>query len=158
MAPSMDISSPLDDAEKAKTLIGALNLISRNLPLPPDVFSAVSSIFFDEDGVDGDGEGKEAEAEEEEKGGDDTVMKDFEQEGGDSEDSVLILDVFSFFDCNLGFFMWSVGIGKKLGFDLIMIDVLFLELDLLVKSLEIILVCVGFVLIITELVGIDCWN
>lgn len=31
--------------EKAKVLIGALNLISRNLPLPPDVFRAVSEIY-----------------------------------------------------------------------------------------------------------------
>ncbi|XP_073009627.1 probable ATP-dependent DNA helicase CHR719 [Typha latifolia] len=38
--------------EKTKTLIGALNLISRNLPLPPDVFHAVSSIYHE-----GDGEG-----------------------------------------------------------------------------------------------------
>ncbi|CAL9107744.1 unnamed protein product [Musa textilis] len=32
-------------AEQAKTLVGALNLLSRNLPLPPDVFRAVSSIY-----------------------------------------------------------------------------------------------------------------
>ncbi|PHT60290.1 putative ATP-dependent DNA helicase CHR12 [Capsicum baccatum] len=31
--------------EKTKTLICALNFISRNLPLPPDVFDAVSSIY-----------------------------------------------------------------------------------------------------------------
>ncbi|WOL03336.1 hypothetical protein Cni_G12056 [Canna indica] len=32
-------------AEQAKTLVGALNLLSRNLPLPPDVFRAVSTIY-----------------------------------------------------------------------------------------------------------------
>lgn len=31
--------------DQAKTLISALNLISRNLPLPPDVLRAVSSIY-----------------------------------------------------------------------------------------------------------------
>ena len=31
--------------EKTKTLICALNLLSRNLPLPQDVFDAVSSIY-----------------------------------------------------------------------------------------------------------------
>jgi hypothetical protein len=35
--------------EKAKVLIGALNLISRNLPLPPEVFCAVSEIFHGQD-------------------------------------------------------------------------------------------------------------
>ncbi|XP_059632539.1 probable ATP-dependent DNA helicase CHR12 [Cornus florida] len=34
-----------DHLEKTKTLICALNLLSRNLPLPPDVFDAVSSIY-----------------------------------------------------------------------------------------------------------------
>lgn len=34
--------------EKTKTLICALNLLSRNLPLPPDVFDAVSSIYCDD--------------------------------------------------------------------------------------------------------------
>ncbi|CAK9173647.1 unnamed protein product [Ilex paraguariensis] len=36
----------LDHIEKTKTLICALNLLSRNLPLPPDVFDAVSSIYL----------------------------------------------------------------------------------------------------------------
>jgi hypothetical protein len=37
-----------DDAvEQARTLIGALNLLSRNLPLPPAVLRAVSSIYHD---------------------------------------------------------------------------------------------------------------
>ena len=34
-----------DRAQQAKTLICALNLISRNLPLPGDVSDAVSSIY-----------------------------------------------------------------------------------------------------------------
>ncbi|KAM3358093.1 putative ATP-dependent DNA helicase CHR12 [Capsicum galapagoense] len=34
--------------EKTKTLICALNFISRNLPLPPDVFDAVSSIYHND--------------------------------------------------------------------------------------------------------------
>lgn len=33
--------------EQARTLIAALNLLSRNLPLPPDVMRAVSSIYHD---------------------------------------------------------------------------------------------------------------
>lgn len=36
-------------AEKTKTLIGALNLVSRNLPLPPDVFNAISEIYFSDE-------------------------------------------------------------------------------------------------------------
>ncbi|CAL5337698.1 hypothetical protein CsSME_00020957 [Camellia sinensis var. sinensis] len=57
-----------DYLEKTKTLICALNLLSRNHPLPQDVFDSVSSIYFsggDNDGVDaaegvvvdGDGDG-----------------------------------------------------------------------------------------------------
>ena len=42
-----------DHLEKTKTLICALNLLSRNLPLPQDVFDAVSSIY----GGGGDSEG-----------------------------------------------------------------------------------------------------
>ncbi|XP_072975768.1 probable ATP-dependent DNA helicase CHR719 [Typha angustifolia] len=57
-------------AEKAKTLIGALNLISRNLPLPPDVLNAVSSIYHDAgDASATPEEGVEAEAEAAEEGG-----------------------------------------------------------------------------------------
>ncbi|CAL5395491.1 unnamed protein product [Camellia sinensis] len=57
-----------DYLDKTKTLICALNLLSRNHPLPQDVFDSVSSIYFsggDNDGVDaaegvvvdGDGDG-----------------------------------------------------------------------------------------------------
>lgn len=35
--------------EKTKTLICALNLLSRNLPLSQDIFDAVSSIYGDDD-------------------------------------------------------------------------------------------------------------
>ena len=35
-----------DHAQKTKSLICALNLVSRNLPLPPDLFHTVSSIYF----------------------------------------------------------------------------------------------------------------
>uniref|UniRef100_A0A0D9WCP5 DNA helicase n=1 Tax=Leersia perrieri TaxID=77586 RepID=A0A0D9WCP5_9ORYZ len=53
-----------DASEQARTLIGALNLLSRNLPLPPAVLHAVSSIYHG--GVGGadaweDGEGEEGE-------------------------------------------------------------------------------------------------
>ncbi|KAK9161195.1 hypothetical protein Syun_007536 [Stephania yunnanensis] len=44
---------PVEDLRKTKTLICALNLISRNLPLPPDVFSAVASIRRDAEAVEG---------------------------------------------------------------------------------------------------------
>ncbi|KAK8523514.1 hypothetical protein V6N13_113460 [Hibiscus sabdariffa] len=37
-----------DDSQKVKSLICALNFVSRNLPLPPHLFDAVSSICFDE--------------------------------------------------------------------------------------------------------------
>lgn len=38
----------LDNLQKVKSLICALNFVSRNLPLPPDLFGVVSSICFDE--------------------------------------------------------------------------------------------------------------
>ncbi|KAL8162208.1 hypothetical protein V2J09_013697 [Rumex salicifolius] len=52
--PPSSASHPLtfDRAEKTKTLICALNLLSRNLPLPADVFASVSSIYHG-----GEGEG-----------------------------------------------------------------------------------------------------
>lgn len=37
---------PIDHTQKTKTLICALNLVSRNLPLPPDLFNTVSSIYY----------------------------------------------------------------------------------------------------------------
>ncbi|XWS39339.1 hypothetical protein CRYUN_Cryun18bG0043500 [Craigia yunnanensis] len=38
----------LDNLQKAKSLICALNFVSRNLPLPPHLFDVVSSICYDE--------------------------------------------------------------------------------------------------------------
>ncbi|KAK8660877.1 hypothetical protein V6N13_051785 [Hibiscus sabdariffa] len=38
------------DLQKVKSLISALNFVSRNLPLPPHLFDVVSSICFDEQG------------------------------------------------------------------------------------------------------------
>ncbi|CAN6340591.1 unnamed protein product [Urochloa humidicola] len=55
--------------EQARTLIGALNLLSRNLPLPPDVLRAVSSIYHDGGAVDRD----VVEEGEAEKGGDEEM-------------------------------------------------------------------------------------
>ncbi|GFY85074.1 SNF2/Brahma-type chromatin-remodeling protein CHR12 [Actinidia rufa] len=46
-----------DHLEKTKTLICALNLLSRNLPLPQDVFDAVSSIYGGGDAEEGDANG-----------------------------------------------------------------------------------------------------
>jgi hypothetical protein len=45
VAPAFEESG--DAVEQARTLIGALNLLSRNLPLPPAVLRAVSSIYHD---------------------------------------------------------------------------------------------------------------
>ncbi|KAI3443219.1 uncharacterized protein J3R85_000141 [Psidium guajava] len=49
--------SSLDGVEKTKSLMCALGLISRNLPLPPDLLNAVSSICDDASGGDGEGGG-----------------------------------------------------------------------------------------------------
>ncbi|XP_030536078.1 probable ATP-dependent DNA helicase CHR12 [Rhodamnia argentea] len=49
--------SSLDGLEKTKSLMCALGLISRNLPLPPDLLNAVSSICDDAGGGDGEGGG-----------------------------------------------------------------------------------------------------
>ncbi|RLM99720.1 putative ATP-dependent DNA helicase CHR12 isoform X2 [Panicum miliaceum] len=74
-------SSAVDEAggavEQARTLIGALNLLSRNLPLPPDVLRAVSSIYHD--GGAGDGEGEVGEAEKE--GDEEMAAADAAEEG-----------------------------------------------------------------------------
>ena len=52
MVAQLESHPTLDPVQKAKTLICALNLISRNLPLPPDVFNAVSSIYHADDPLD----------------------------------------------------------------------------------------------------------
>ncbi|XP_020584475.1 probable ATP-dependent DNA helicase CHR12 [Phalaenopsis equestris] len=64
MAAPAEVFTPVDHTEKTKTLIGALNLISRNLPLPSDVFQAISSIYNNDaasDGILSDGEPAAAE-------------------------------------------------------------------------------------------------
>ncbi|KAM2542212.1 hypothetical protein TB2_021671 [Malus domestica] len=45
MAELDSSSASLDHVHKTKSLICALNLLSRNLPLPPDLFDVVSSIY-----------------------------------------------------------------------------------------------------------------
>ncbi|XP_078167535.1 putative ATP-dependent DNA helicase CHR719 isoform X1 [Carex rostrata] len=67
--PSISSSSSSSESviEKAKVLIAALNLISRNLPLPPDVFRAVSEIYNGQN----EEEGKDSEY-------DGTLMKELE--------------------------------------------------------------------------------
>ncbi|XP_024960128.1 probable ATP-dependent DNA helicase CHR12 isoform X1 [Cynara cardunculus var. scolymus] len=47
-------SLPEDHVDNTKTLICALSFLSRNLPLPPDVFDAVSSIYTAAAAEDGD--------------------------------------------------------------------------------------------------------
>lgn len=59
-----------DAVEQARTLIGALNLLSRNLPLPPAVLRAVSSIYHDGDAVEAVVSVVEGDAE---KGGDEEM-------------------------------------------------------------------------------------
>lgn len=53
MAASVDKLQPPSGCrvEETKTLIAALNLLSRNLPLPPDVLRAVSSIYHADSSV-----------------------------------------------------------------------------------------------------------
>ncbi|XP_019055764.1 PREDICTED: probable ATP-dependent DNA helicase CHR12 isoform X2 [Nelumbo nucifera] len=59
---TLENRSSLDQIQKTKALICALNLISRNLPLPPEIFDTVSSIYsaddVADDAVEDDGGGK----------------------------------------------------------------------------------------------------
>ncbi|XP_058077693.1 probable ATP-dependent DNA helicase CHR12 isoform X2 [Magnolia sinica] len=56
--PNPPPSTSVDHIQKTKALICALNLISRNLPLPPEIFDTISSIYHaDDDHADGDGGG-----------------------------------------------------------------------------------------------------
>uniref|UniRef100_A0A2N9HAX4 Helicase ATP-binding domain-containing protein n=1 Tax=Fagus sylvatica TaxID=28930 RepID=A0A2N9HAX4_FAGSY len=43
---SQTLEPSVDHVDKTKSLICALNLVSRNLPLPPDLYDAVSSIYL----------------------------------------------------------------------------------------------------------------
>jgi len=71
VAPPTAVEEAGGAVEQARTLIGALNLLSRNLPLPPDVLRAVSSIYHD------GGAGEEEEEEEEEE----REVREAEKEG-----------------------------------------------------------------------------
>lgn len=62
-------SSETGDVEKTRTLICALNFLSRNLPLPQDVYDAVSSIYHETPDVDEVGDGGECEGEGEAEAG-----------------------------------------------------------------------------------------
>ncbi|KAM3400734.1 hypothetical protein ACQJBY_005529 [Aegilops geniculata] len=76
-APPPPIAAPEEagggDAEQARILIGALNLLSRNLPLPPAVLRAVSSIYHG---------GEDADQEEEEGAEGPSLVGD---EGGEGD-------------------------------------------------------------------------
>jgi hypothetical protein len=67
--------------EQARTLIGALNLLSRNLPLPPAVLRAVSSIYHDGDA------GDEEDVDDEEELA--AVVEGGVEEGGSEETAVV---------------------------------------------------------------------
>lgn len=55
-SPAASFSSSLEDhVQKTKSLISALNFVSRDLPLPPDLFDTVSSIYSDDGNADFDG-------------------------------------------------------------------------------------------------------
>ncbi|KAJ6321772.1 hypothetical protein OIU77_011783 [Salix suchowensis] len=55
-SPAVSSSSSLEDhVRKTKSLISALNFVSRDLPLPPDLLDTVSSIYSDEIDADVDG-------------------------------------------------------------------------------------------------------
>ncbi|XP_068658270.1 probable ATP-dependent DNA helicase CHR12 isoform X2 [Aristolochia californica] len=45
MVAKLESPPSLDNLQKTRTLIGALNLVSRNLPLPPEILESVSSIY-----------------------------------------------------------------------------------------------------------------
>ncbi|KAK9672015.1 hypothetical protein RND81_12G070200 [Saponaria officinalis] len=67
MLPAMvvaqvDNNSSLEHVDETKTLICALNLLSRNLPLPPHVFDSVHSIFRGDNGDDDDVNGASSDA------------------------------------------------------------------------------------------------
>lgn len=51
---SQTLEPSVDHVDKTKSLICALNLVSRNLPLPPDLYDAVSSIYLSPEENDND--------------------------------------------------------------------------------------------------------
>lgn len=92
MAASVENPSFSDRIEKTKTLIGALNLLSRNLPLPPDVLDAVSSIYSEGDDDDARRHAAKAaaeETEEEERGGGASPIEE-DSSIGDSASGILV--------------------------------------------------------------------
>ncbi|KAF9677570.1 hypothetical protein SADUNF_Sadunf08G0121500 [Salix dunnii] len=54
-SPAASSSSLEDHVRKTKSLISALNFVSRDIPLPPDLLDTVSSIYSDESDADFDG-------------------------------------------------------------------------------------------------------
>ncbi|KAJ8768397.1 hypothetical protein K2173_021550 [Erythroxylum novogranatense] len=50
--PSQDPTSSLDPVDKAKSLISALNFVSRDLPIPSDLLNTISSIYLGPDDTD----------------------------------------------------------------------------------------------------------
>ncbi|KAF8725848.1 hypothetical protein HU200_020409 [Digitaria exilis] len=70
-----------DAVEQARTLIGALNLLSRNLPLPPDVLRAVSSIYHDGGAGDAEEDEEEGEGLVEKEGDEEMAVADAAEEG-----------------------------------------------------------------------------
>ncbi|KAL6594560.1 hypothetical protein ACP70R_048298 [Stipagrostis hirtigluma subsp. patula] len=87
LAPPAPAAEDAGDAvEQARTLIGALNLLSRNLPLPPAVLRAVSSIYHDGGDVDGEEEEEEGEGEAEKEGEEDMAVADAGGEGETAAD------------------------------------------------------------------------
>ncbi|KAL6607852.1 hypothetical protein ACP70R_040915 [Stipagrostis hirtigluma subsp. patula] len=89
LAPPAPAAEDAGDAvEQARTLIGALNLLSRNLPLPPAVLRAVSSIYHDGGDGDGEEEEEEGEGEAEKEGEEDMAVADAGGEGETAADGV----------------------------------------------------------------------
>ncbi|XP_062179632.1 probable ATP-dependent DNA helicase CHR719 isoform X2 [Phragmites australis] len=83
LAPPAAAAEEAGDAvERARTLVAALNLLSRNLPLPPAVLRAVSSIYHD-GGAGGEEEEEEEEEEAEKEEGEEMAVPD----GGGERDA-----------------------------------------------------------------------
>lgn len=94
------VAPSLDHAERAKSLICALNFISRDLPLPPELFDTVSSIYYGhQEGV--------------------TEVVDDEVPGADGSDQTTVVDKCLVRVCKvtlLNFRSLVLGIIVNLGF------------------------------------------
>ena len=86
VAPPPAVEESAGAVEQARTLIGALNLLSRNLPLPPDVLRAVSSIYHDGGAGDEEEEEEGEEEREAEKEGDKEMAAAADGVAEDKED------------------------------------------------------------------------